>query len=161
RAPHEPRPPPRANENPPPRRHRVQTTPQQQSIGSSFFHLFSSRTMQFGDQSGNVCEHTVEGRSSLKIITHKSCRQQEGQPSSFLQRVELRRLDAQGRVKLSEVRTYDVTLQQGTPYRQLVQRDDHPLPATEEKKEQERLAKSIADRQQEAAPERTRCLSAY
>src|ERR1019366_961921 len=77
RAPHEPRPPPRANENPPPRRHRVQTTPQQQSIGSSFFHLFSSRTMQFGDQSGNVCEHTVEGRSSRKIITHKSCRQQE------------------------------------------------------------------------------------
>ena len=82
-----------------------------------------------------------------------------GQPSSFLQRVELRRLDAQGRVKLSEVRTY--TLQQGTPYRQLVQRDDHPLPATEEKKEQERLAKSIADRQQETAPERARCLSAY
>ena len=117
--------------------------------------------MQFGDQSGNVCEHTVEGRSSRKIITHKSCRQQEGQPSSFLQRVELRRLDAQGRVKLSEVRTYDVTLQQGTPYRQLVQRDDHPLPATEEKKEQERLAKSIADRRQETAPERARCLSAY
>ena len=80
---------------------------------------------------------------------------------TFLQRVELRRLDAQGRVKLSEVRTYDVTLQQGTPYRQLVQRDEHPLPATEEKKEQERLAKSIADRRQEAAPERTRCLSAY
>jgi hypothetical protein len=50
-----------------------------------------------------------------------------GQPSSFLQRVELRRLDAQGRVKLSEVRTYDVTLQQGTPYRQLVQRDDRPV----------------------------------
>ena len=117
----------RANENIPTRRHRVQTTPQQQSIGSSFFHLFSSRTMQFGDQSGNVCEHTVEGRSSRKIITHKSCRQQEGQPSSFLQRVELRRLDAQGRVKLSEVRTYDVTLQQGTPYRQLVQRDDRPV----------------------------------
>ena len=75
--------------------------------------------------------------------------------------MELRRLDAQGRVKLSEVRTYDVTLQQGTPYRQLVQRDDHPLPATEEKKEQERLAKSIADRRQETAPERARCLSAY
>src|ERR1017187_5017015 len=49
---------------------------------------------------------------------------------TFVQRVELRRLDAQGKVKLSEVRTYDVTLQQGTPYRQLVQRDDHPLPAT-------------------------------
>src|ERR1035438_2677715 len=61
---------------------------------------------------------------------------------TFLQRVELRRLDAQGRMKISEVRTYDVTLQQGTPYRQLVQRDDRPLAATEEKREQEFLAKS-------------------
>jgi hypothetical protein len=80
---------------------------------------------------------------------------------TFRQRVELRRLDAQGKVEISEVRTYDVTLQQGTPYRQLVQRDDHPLPATEEKKEQESLAKSIADRRQETAPERARRLSAY
>ena len=37
--------------------------------------------MQFGDQSGNVCEHTVEARSSRKIITHKSCRQQEHRPA--------------------------------------------------------------------------------
>ena len=80
---------------------------------------------------------------------------------TFLQRVELRRLDAQGKVKLSEVRTYDVTLQQGTPYRQRVQRDDHPLPTTEEKKEQESLANSIAERRQETAMERAKRLSAY
>ena len=80
---------------------------------------------------------------------------------TFLQRVELRRLDAQGRMKISEVRTYDVTLQQGTPYRQLVQRDDRPLAATEEKREQECLAKSIAERRQETEAERARRLSAY
>lgn len=80
---------------------------------------------------------------------------------TFLQRVELRRLDAQGRVKLSEVETYDVTLQEGTPYRQLVQRDDRPLPPTEEKREQASLAKSIAERRQETAAERATRLSAY
>ena len=80
---------------------------------------------------------------------------------TFLQRVELRRLDAQGRMKISEVRTYDVTLQQGTPYRQLVQRDDRPLPATEEKREQECLAKSIVERRQETEAERAGRLSAY
>ena len=80
---------------------------------------------------------------------------------TFLQRVELRRIDAQGRVKLSEVRTCDLTLQQGTPYRQMVQRDDQPLPATDEKREQESLARNIADRRQETAPERARRLSAY
>src|ERR1035438_906451 len=61
---------------------------------------------------------------------------------TFLQRVELRRIDAQGRVKLSEVRTCDLTVQQGTPYRQMVQRDDQPLPATDEKREQESLARN-------------------
>ena len=80
---------------------------------------------------------------------------------TFLQRVELRRLDTQGKEKLTEVRTYAVTLQQGTPYRQLVQRDDHPLPATEEKKEQECLAKSLAERRQETEAERAKRRAAY
>jgi hypothetical protein len=80
---------------------------------------------------------------------------------AFLQRVELRRLDTQGRVKSSEVRTYDVTLQAGTPYRQLVQRDDRPLPPSEEKRERKRLAESIAERLQESVAERAERLSAY
>jgi hypothetical protein len=80
---------------------------------------------------------------------------------TFLQRVELRRLDARGRVKLSEAQTYDVTLQEGTPYRQLVQRDDNPLPPAEQKREQENLAKSIAERRQENEGERVKRLSAY
>jgi len=80
---------------------------------------------------------------------------------TFLQRVELRRLDAQGRVKLAEVQTYDVTLQGGTPYRQLVQRDDHPLPPAAEKRERESLAKTIAERRQENEAERAKRLSAY
>jgi hypothetical protein len=80
---------------------------------------------------------------------------------TFLQRVELRRLDAQGKVKSSEVETYDVTLQDGTPYRQLVQRDDRPLAPTEEKREQERFAKSLAGRRQQTEAERAKRLSAY
>jgi hypothetical protein len=80
---------------------------------------------------------------------------------TFLQRVELRRLDAQGMLKVAEVQTYDITLQEGTPYRQLVQRDDRPLPPAEEKKERESLAKSIAERRQETEAERAKRLSAY
>ena len=79
----------------------------------------------------------------------------------FLQRVELRRLDSKGGLKSSEVKTYDITLQDGTPYSQLVQRDDRPLPATEEKWEQESFAKSIAERRQETTAERAKRLSAY
>jgi hypothetical protein len=42
-----------------------------------------------------------------------------------------------------------------------VQRDDRPLPATEEKRELESLAKSIAERRQETTAERAKRLSAY
>jgi hypothetical protein len=80
---------------------------------------------------------------------------------TFLQRVELRWLDAQGRAKSSEVKTYDVTLQEGTPYRQLVQRDDCALPPAEEKAEHERLAKSIAERRHETAVKRSKRLSEF
>src|SRR5512132_1547714 len=80
---------------------------------------------------------------------------------TFLQRVELRWLDAQGKVKLSHVQTYDVTLQEGTPYRQLVQREDSALSPTEEKAEHERLAKSIAERRHETDVKRAKRLSEY
>ena len=78
----------------------------------------------------------------------------------FQQRVELRRLDSRGGLTSSEVKTYDVSLQDGTPYRQLVKRDDRPLPATEEMKEQQSRAKSIAERRQETSAERAKRLSA-
>jgi hypothetical protein len=80
---------------------------------------------------------------------------------AFLERVELRRLDTQGRVKSSEAQTYDVTLQAGTPYRQLVQRDDRALPPSEEKREQKRLAESIAERLQETGVERAKRVTKY
>jgi hypothetical protein len=80
---------------------------------------------------------------------------------TFVQREEVRRLDAHGRLNASEVRTYDVTLPEGTPYRQLVRRDDRALPASEEKRECESLARSIAERRQETAAERSKRLSTY
>jgi hypothetical protein len=84
-----------------------------------------------------------------------------GRNYRFLQRVELRRLDSQGGLKSAEVKTYDITLQDGTPYQQLVERDDHPLPATEERRERENLAKSIAGRRRETAAERAKRVSTY
>jgi hypothetical protein len=80
---------------------------------------------------------------------------------TFLQRVEFRRLDARGGMKSTEARTYDVTLQEGTPYRRLIQRDDHALLPAEEKSEQKSLARSTAERRQENAAERARRLFEY
>ena len=80
---------------------------------------------------------------------------------TFSERVNLRYLDSQGRVKSQEIRIKDVMLLDGSPYSRLVARDDRPLPPAEERKEQERLARSIADRRLETAAQRAQRLSEY
>lgn len=80
---------------------------------------------------------------------------------TFLQRTEERQIDSAGQVKSKEVKTYDVTLLEGSPYFRLLERDDHPLPAAEEKKEQAKLEKSIADRMKETPEQRRRRIEDY
>lgn len=80
---------------------------------------------------------------------------------TFLERTEERHLDSAGQVKSKEVKTYDITLLEGSPYERLVERDDRPLPSAEEKKEQEKLDKSIAARMKETPAERERRIADY
>ncbi len=80
---------------------------------------------------------------------------------SFSQRVDLRYLDSQGRIKSQEVKSHEVTLLDGSPYRRLVACDDRPLPPVEEKKEQEKLARSIAERRGESSARRAQRLAEY
>jgi hypothetical protein len=80
---------------------------------------------------------------------------------TFLQRTEERQMDSAGRVKSTELKTYDITLLEGSPYIRLVARDDHPLPPAEEKKEQDKLQKSIAERMKETPAQRERRIGEY
>lgn len=80
---------------------------------------------------------------------------------TFLERLEQRRLDSGGRVKSREVKTYDLTLLEGSPYRRLVERDDHPLSAAEQRKEQEKLDRSITERSKETPSVRERRIAEY
>ncbi len=76
---------------------------------------------------------------------------------TFLERQETRVLDRSGKPKKApEIRTYDVTLLEGSPYRRLVARNDRPLAPREEQKEQEKLQKSIDERRRETPAERQR-----
>jgi hypothetical protein len=77
---------------------------------------------------------------------------------TYLQRQDTRTLDSSGAVKNRSVVTYDVTMLEGSPYRRLVARDDHPLPLEEEKKEQEKVLRSIEERSKETAEQRKRRL---
>jgi hypothetical protein len=73
---------------------------------------------------------------------------------TFLQRQETRKLDGAGRVKDTESLTYDVTLQEGSPYRRLVARDDKPLSEKDQREEQEKLRRSNEIRSHETPEQR-------
>jgi hypothetical protein len=80
---------------------------------------------------------------------------------NFSERVNRRYLDSEGRVKSEEVRINDVKLLDGSPYRRLVARDDQPLPPAEERKEQERLARSTVERREETVAQRAQRVTEY
>lgn len=79
---------------------------------------------------------------------------------TFLERNELWELD-DAKVRNRRVRTYDVTLLEGSPYRRLIQRDDHALPSEEEAREAEKLRASIAERRRETPEQRKRRLEEW
>jgi hypothetical protein len=78
---------------------------------------------------------------------------------TFRERAEAREFDGTGRVSKTEVETHDVTLIDGSPYRRLISRDDKPLPAKEEQKEQQKLKKIAEDRRKESPAQREKRLA--
>ena len=79
----------------------------------------------------------------------------------FSERADLRYLDSEGAVKLREISAHDVTFLEGSPYERLVARNDRPLSPVEERKEQEKFARSAAERRAESAAKREQRLAEY
>lgn len=80
---------------------------------------------------------------------------------SAWERVDFRRLDSVGRLRSEEVRIYDVTLPEGSPYRRLVGRDDRPLTSLEEKKEREKFDNCIAERRKQTTVQKAQRVESY
>jgi hypothetical protein len=64
-------------------------------------------------------------------------------------------------VKSKQSKTYDVTMLQGSSYRRLIERNDHPLLPKEEKKEEDKLRASLVDRRRETSAQRDKRVSEY
>jgi len=75
---------------------------------------------------------------------------------TFLEHAETKELDSKGQVKSHKNLLYDVTMLEGSPYRRLVGKDDHPLSPEEERIEQKKLQDSIAERRRETPAQRTK-----
>jgi len=80
---------------------------------------------------------------------------------TFLQRTEERDMDDSGKVKSKQSKTFDVTMLDGSSYRRLIERDDHPLLPKEQKKEQDKLRASLSDRRRETQTQRDKRVAEY
>lgn len=75
---------------------------------------------------------------------------------TYLERQLERQFDGSGKLKQQVLRTFDVTMQEGSPYRRLVARNDQPLSAEEQRNEQEKLQANIEQRRKETTAQRER-----
>ena len=73
-----------------------------------------------------------------------------------LYRQEEQQLDETGNLKTRNVRTWEVTYIEGSPYRRLVERDDKPIPPEEQQWEGQKLRASIEERHKETPEQRAR-----
>ena len=78
---------------------------------------------------------------------------------TFQRRVELKVLDKKGAVKKHLTNTYDVTILYDQPYSRRIQKNDKPLTGEEEGREQEKLDRFVAERQNESASEHQKRLA--
>src|SRR5664279_4555027 len=60
---------------------------------------------------------------------------------TYLEQLEVRTLEGDGKFKVRNKEGHDVTLLEGSPYRRLISKDGKPLSAKDQTKEEERLRK--------------------
>ena len=73
---------------------------------------------------------------------------------TYTQRQEQREIDSTGRVKKLESSTFEVLLLEGSPYRHLVARNDQPLPAKDQRIEDDKLRQTVTTRGRETKEQR-------
>jgi hypothetical protein len=83
------------------------------------------------------------------------------QDYTWVARSTERRLDAGGKVKSTERSAWETVMLDGEPYRRMLERDGQPLPPAEQKKQQEKLDKSVAKLAHETPEEKGRRMADY
>ena len=107
-----------------------------------------------------VLMRAEDPREIVRRSTEENRRNQKlAETYTFIERQDERGFDSRGRAQRHSVKSYDVTLTEGSPYRRLIARDDKPLPPEEERAEQQKLQKSIAQRHSETPAQREKRLA--
>lgn len=80
---------------------------------------------------------------------------------TWISRDTTRRLDSSGNVKSTESEAWETTILFGRPYRKRIERNGRPLPAEEQRREQEKIDQLTRKLEQETPAERQRRVDDY
>jgi hypothetical protein len=80
---------------------------------------------------------------------------------TFVQRIEQRELDSDGRVKFTKSSTEEIMFLYGQPYAHLIKRNDQPLPDSESRKVEKKLNDTMEKRRQETPADRQKRLADF
>jgi len=89
---------------------------------------------------------------------HDMANEKKQRDYTYVEREEDHRVDGKGRVKSTEIKTYDVMEIYGEQVQKLISKDDKPLSEKEAKKEDEKIQKLIDKRRKESAADREKRL---
>src|SRR5437764_4070500 len=92
----------------------------------------------------------------LRSVERDSANVERLKNYTYEEREEFREYDSKGKVTSAHSKTNEVMMLAGRHYQRLTKRDDKPLSANENRKEQEKLDKELAKRQSMAAAEHAR-----
>jgi len=80
---------------------------------------------------------------------------------NYVQRQVDRQFEASGKIKSQADRTWDVTFQEGSPYRRLIARNGVPLTPQEQQAENAKMEWSVAERSKESKEQRERRIAEW
>lgn len=129
----------------------------QQLVVRILFLLFFLSTAMMGQEAAaapdlpptndprEIVRRSVEiDHRTMELARNYTCQQRE---------VE-KHLDSHGKVKSTEIKTWDITVLYGEPYSRLIKKNDQPLSEKDEKKEEEKQDKYVAERKNESEEQR-------
>ncbi len=97
-------------------------------------------------------------RKAIDLDRHNAGLEQD---YTYRQREETRELDPADKPRKVTIRTVDVRMIEGSPYRRLVARNDQPISAEEQKQEEDKLRFNAEARRQETAEQRKRRIAEW
>ena len=94
-------------------------------------------------------------RQLFRVVADKDIENQKQERDyTFIDREVEHKLDGKGKIKSTEVKTYEILEIYGAPVQRLIEKDDKPLDARQAAKEEEKIQKMIDKRKNESDEDR-------